>query len=351
MNLLACDLGGTKIICGIYENNYKKNQPPKLIQKEKYLSKNWDSFDLLLDDFLKKKCKYIKFPEVACFAVAGALKNNSAKITNLNWELNLLKLKSKYDFQKIELINDFAVQIYGISFLKEDQYKIVQAGQKNNSNNNNNNLHAIIGAGTGLGISRGIISKGRIENFSSEGGHMEYSPRTKEEWNLKSWIKKYFKLDRVSCERVISGKGLSNIARWKFDNAKLKDHPFQRTLKLADTSHEVQKDLASEICKLSNSGDLIMNEIEKLWLESYASFIGDIAIHELCFGGLWISGGTAPKHCKFFTSDSFLKHFLNKGRLKDIVMDIPVNVILDEEFGLFSAACRAKMLDPNKSFK
>ena len=87
-----------------------------------------------------------------------------------------------------------------------------------------------------------------------------------------------------------------------------------------------------------------MSEIETLWFNSYSSFIGDLAIHELCFGGLWISGGTAPKHFKKFISDSFLKQFSNKGRLKDIVKTIPIRIILDEEFGLHSAACRAKSL-------
>ena len=84
------------------------------------------------------------------------------------------------------------------------------------------------------------------------------------------------------------------------------------------------------------------------WFNSYSSFIGDLAVHELCFGGLWISGGTAPKHFKNFISDSFLKQFSNKGRLKDIVKTIPIRIILDEEFGLHSAACRAKMLLSNQ---
>ena len=87
-----------------------------------------------------------------------------------------------------------------------------------------------------------------------------------------------------------------------------------------------------------------MNEIENIWLGAYGSLLGDVALHELCFGGLWISGGTAPKHFKNFKSDLFLKQFSDKGRLKDMVKSIPVKVILDEEFGLFSAACRARML-------
>ena len=61
-----------------------------------------------------------------------------------------------------------------------------------------------------------------------------------------------------------------------------------------------------------------------------------------------ISGGTAPKHFINFKSGLFMKQFSDKGRLKDILKNIPVNVILDEEFGLFSAACRAKMLSQIK---
>ena len=38
-----------------------------------------------------------------------------------------------------------------------------------------------------------------------------------------------------------------------------------------------------------------MIEVERIWLGAYASLLGDIALQELCFGGLWISGGTAPK--------------------------------------------------------
>ena len=87
-----------------------------------------------------------------------------------------------------------------------------------------------------------------------------------------------------------------------------------------------------------------MREIEEMWINIYASFLGDIALHELCYGGLWISGGTATKHLENFCSENFLKHFSNKGRLKDIVKTIPIRIILDEEFGLHSAACRAKSL-------
>ena len=90
-----------------------------LIFKKKYISSDWSSFELILEDFLKKECKNINHPSSACFAVAGPLSNNNAKIINLSWNISGNALQNKFNFKSCELINDFAVQIYGIPFLKK----------------------------------------------------------------------------------------------------------------------------------------------------------------------------------------------------------------------------------------
>ena len=341
MNFLACDLGGTKVLIAIYEE-VNKDSPPKLITKERYLSAEWESIYAITKDFLKNKCKNKYFPKIACFGIAGPIEKNSAKITNLNWEISVLKLKNLFRFEKVELINDFAVLIYGIPYLKSNQFKTIQ--NDTNKSNSFEGYHTFVGAGTGLGISRGIISKTKIFVLPSEGGHIEFAPKTKEEWELKQWLKNYLNIERVSYERIISGEGLSNIAKWKLSKKENRDHQFNHYLDKAKESKIIDKGLAEKICQLAKEGDPLMARIETLWFNTYSSFIGDLAVHELCFGGLWISGGTAPKHFKKFISDSFLKQFSNKGRLKDIVKTIPIRIILDEEFGLHSAACRAKSL-------
>ena len=343
MNFLACDLGGTKVLIGIYKNE-NSSQGPKLLLKAKYRSKDWDSFYSILDDFFKNKFRDLS-PITACFAVAGIVRNKSAKITNLSWEISESELKNKYNFKEVELINDFAVLIYGIPHLKKTQYKTLLKGA--DSNNKNRNFHTVVGAGTGLGIARGIILKDKIEVFASEGGHVEFAPKSKDEWELKNWIKKYLNLKRVSTERIISGEGLSLIARWRFNKSDINNHPFQEILKRSENENDLSKDLPLKIHSLSKKGDIFIMEIIKIWLDAYSSFLGDVATHELCFGGLWISGGIAPKYIKYFISNSFLKQFSNKGRLKDIVNSIPVKIILDEEFGLYGAACRANILQKN----
>jgi len=344
MNFLACDLGGTKVLLGIYKKDVNDDSP-NLLLKKKYTSFEWDSFDLILEDFLRNECRNFNAPSSACLAVAGPISNNNAKIINLSWEISGKALKNKFNFKTCELVNDFAVQIYGIPFLKKNQYSTIQYGT--NSEFANQDLHAIVGAGTGLGIARGIISKSKVIVLASEGGHVEYSPKSEEEWEFKKWLKNYLNVERISCERIVSGNGLSRIAEWRLSKSDAENHPLQKYFKETKITNALRKELPKKICTLSNCGDPLMIEVEKIWLGAYASLLGDVALQELCFGGLWISGGTAPKHFKNFKSDLFMKQFFDKGRLKDILKTIPLRVILDEEFGLFSAACRAKMLLKN----
>ena len=57
MNFLACDLGGTKVLLGIFERVINDDSPKLLFKK--YISSDWDSFELILEDFLKKNAKIL----------------------------------------------------------------------------------------------------------------------------------------------------------------------------------------------------------------------------------------------------------------------------------------------------
>jgi len=280
MNFLACDLGGTKVLLGIFERVINDDSP-KLIFKKKYLSSEWSLYELILEDFLKNECKNIAHPSSACFAVAGPLSNNKAKIINLSWNISGNALKRKFNFKSCELINDFAVQIYGIPHLKKNQYSTIQNGS--HSEGANNDLHAIVGAGTGLGIARGLISGEKVKVLASEGGHVEYAPKSRLEWELKIWLKNYLKVERISCERIISGTGLSRIAEWRLSKPDAQNHPLQKYIKEIKNFDTLRKELPEKICNLSKEGDQLMIEVEMIWLGAYASLLGDVALQELCF--------------------------------------------------------------------
>ena len=50
MNFLACDLGGTKVLLGIFKKNLN-DDTPNLLLKKKYISSEWSSFELILEGY------------------------------------------------------------------------------------------------------------------------------------------------------------------------------------------------------------------------------------------------------------------------------------------------------------
>ena len=87
-----------------------------------------------------------------------------------------------------------------------------------------------------------------------------------------------------------------------------------------------------------------MSEAIQIWLSAYGSAAGDLALQELCDGGLWIAGGTASKHLEGLKSKTFLEAFKNKGRFKPYLEKLPIMAVIDPEACLFSAACRARLI-------
>ena len=338
MNLLAGDLGGTKTLLAIYSN---ESYPKKLFSKY-YISSEWKSFNSIFEDFIKQLPDHISLPEYACIGVAGPIHNKNVKITNLGWEISTKELSSLSKINNIELVNDFSVLIYGIPFFKKKQYEVIQ-GRLDSQSKNKQELVAIIGAGTGLGMSRGLITSKSIYIFPSEGGHREFSPRTASEWELVKWLKKKLNTQRISIERIVSGTGLGNIARWKLDDPTNENHPLKKTLKEMDSDESDLTDLPALVWREANNGDKLMSEALQLWLNAYGSAAGDLALHELCLSGLWISGGTAAKNLDGINSSNFLNAFSNKGRFQSFLKEIPLIVLKDPEATLFSSACRARL--------
>ena len=87
-----------------------------------------------------------------------------------------------------------------------------------------------------------------------------------------------------------------------------------------------------------------MTEVLELWLSAYGSAVGDIALQDLCTSGLWIGGGIAAKILDSFKSMTFINSLRNKGRFSDFIATIPIKILIDPEFGLFSSACKAHLL-------
>jgi glucokinase len=329
--LLAGDIGGTKTLLGLYTC---RAEGVELIGAHRYASGEWPALAPMVQAFLNEQgCGAAgpPSPQAACLAVAGPVREGRATLTNLSWQLESEQLAAAAGIARLELVNDFGVLIYGLRHLQGDQQASLRGGEADPGS-----PLLVVGAGTGLGVAFGIPTGSGLQAIASEAGHGEFAARTAEEWELRQWLLADLQVERLSIERVVSGTGLGNVARWLLE----REHP--------QGGHDLQSeggpDLPAAVAAAARRGDPLACRALDLWLGAYGGVVGDLALVGLCRGGVWLAGGTAGKLLEELRQGPFLQAFQAKGRLAAALDAVPITAIIDPAIGLFSAACRARML-------
>lgn len=107
--LLAGDIGGTKTILRLVELPTEGSMYS--LDEETYPSSDFTDLVPMVQQFFSSASSHLGYqpvPEKACFAIAGPVVNNTAKLTNLVWSLDARRLEKELGIAQITLINDFA---------------------------------------------------------------------------------------------------------------------------------------------------------------------------------------------------------------------------------------------------
>jgi glucokinase len=343
--LLAGDIGGTKTILRLVklpdsgqmysldEATYKSGEFPDLVP--------------MVRQFLAAAAEhlgYVPAPEKACFAIAGPVVNNTAKLTNLTWLLNAQGLEKELGISKVSLINDFAAVGYGVLGLGESDLQTLQAEtpQKDAP-------IAVIGAGTGLGQGFLIPVGDTYQVFSSEGGHTDFAPRTEIEFQLLKYLMDKHDIQHVSVERVVSGQGIVSIYQFLRDRLSLPESPNIaadiRTWEQQAGQSEKTIDPAAVISKAAlEASDRLCEQTMQIFIEAYGAEAGNLALKLLPYGGVYLAGGIAAKILPLIQTGNFLTAFTQKGRMSTLLEKMPVHVVLNPQVGLIGAAINASRL-------
>ena len=90
--------------------------------------------------------------------------------------------------------------------------------------------------------------------------------------------------------------------------------------------------------------DRLSEQTLQLFIEAYGAEAGNLALKLLPYGGLYIAGGIAPKILPLIQNSGFLLNFTQKGRMRSLLEEIPVYIILNPQVGLIGAAlCAARL--------
>ncbi|MGD9022420.1 MAG: glucokinase [Deltaproteobacteria bacterium] len=320
--VLAGDIGGTKTNLGLFRMG-KKRPVPKVI--ETYSSPQAPNLEDIVARFLKKHPASVAG---ACFGVAGPVRNGYCKTTNLPWDVSEKRLKTRFGFHQVRLVNDLTATAYAIPLLRGRELFHLNPGKKAKGEN-----LGLIAPGTGLGMALLVWHMGLYTPVPSEGGHSDFAPQNDHEMAL--WQYLHVRVGHVSVERVLSGPGLFIIYCWlKFTG----QHPEPEWL-----AKEMNKDDPARVISeaaLVKKDPLCVKALD-LFVSILGAAAGNLALTGLTRGGMYLGGGIVPKVLPKLQEGSFMNAFVNKGRFRPLLEQTPVRVILNDKAALLGAAYKA----------
>ncbi|MDE2111401.1 MAG: glucokinase [Alphaproteobacteria bacterium] len=255
-------------------------------------------------------------PHFAVIAVAGPVTDNSVTFTNLSWHLSGDAIAARFKIGKVTLINDFEALAKSIPALGLNDSKLIGRevdGLKDG-------IIAILGPGTGFGVSALVRQTGQETVVPTEGGHVAFAPQSDVELALWQVLRRKF--GRVSVEHVLSGPGLLNLYQAFCEI----DHATPRCFDPRD------------ITVAAGEGDNVAARTIDQFCRALGSVAGDIALGLGARGGIYLAGGIAPRLLDGPHASGFRERFEAKGRLESYVKAIPTRMIAQPYAALIGAA-------------
>ncbi len=326
--ILAGDVGGTKVHLALYQFSQGKLQQ---VRDQVFPARNYPGLEQIAKEFLDASTDTNSNPVfAACFGAPGPVRDGRIQLTNLPWLLDRRQLASHLNIEHVFLLNDLEANAYGIAELRPDQICELNHGDKDAVGH-----RGLMSAGTGLGEALLLWNGKTHKPVASEGGHVDFAPRSQREVELFLYLQKKYQ-GRVSWERVTSGMGLQNIYEFLRDEKKMEEPAWLK-------EQRAQQDPNSVIAEAGMSGksELCATTLD-MFVSAYGAGAGNLALMVLAYGGLYVGGGIAPKLIEKMKDGTFLRAFCDKGRLSVVLEHIPVRVILESRAALMGAAAYAE---------
>jgi glucokinase len=338
-HILAGDIGGTRARFALYETTGKR-----LLHQDVLGSQGSASFEEVLARFLdgaKKKLRRAPAVRAASFGIAGPIVDQRVKTTNLPWIIDARAIERQFRISTVTLLNDLVAVGLGAIAAPPSKLEVIHLGRPKKTGAN----VAVIAAGTGLGEAAFVWDGAVHVACATEGSHVEFAPRTPTEIELLE--KLTVEYGHVSYERVASGSTIHAVYDF-----------FVRDKRVPESKDNAScvakaKDANVAVVELAESGksEAAMQALD-LWASVYGAEAGNLALKCLASGGVYVCGGASARLASVLArglprrrarggKSPFIEAFLDKGRMRRLLEQIPIAVCLEPLAGLHGAAAHA----------
>jgi glucokinase len=276
-----------------------------LTDEATYPTKDHATLEAAMQHYLAEHRK--EAPRWCAIGIATAVTGDRVHMTNHPWSFSIEDVRRQLGLERLVVINDFTALALSLQGLTPDDVRQIAGGKPTEGA-----AIALIGAGTGLGVSGLLPVQGRrsMVPIRGEGGHVTLSGADAFEHQVIARLRGRF--GHVSAERALSGPGLENLHR---------------------AIGEVEGG-AIETLKASQITDQAINEPSSRSARTLALFFnllgtaaGNLALVLGARGGVYIGGGIVQRLGNAIDQSNFHERFVDKGRYRQYLKDIPIWVI------------------------
>lgn len=259
-------------------------------------------------------------PVTAVLAVAGPVEGDEIKLTNCPWVVRPHSMFAGLGLSELIVLNDFEAQALAVVALGERHLEKIGGGPGEPASSK-----LVLGPGTGLGVAGLIHACHSWIPVPGEGGHMDLGPRTARDLEIWPHIEQLG--GRVSGEQVLCGRGLVSV---------------YRAVARADGKEALLSTPAEVTAKALDKSDPVAVEALDLFVTCLGRTAGDLALVFMSRGGVYLTGGIAPRIIPVLKNGLFRRAFEDKAPHNALLAQMPVYVITEPLAALAGLAAYAR---------
>jgi len=311
--ILIGDIGGTNARFSIVLDTNSEASEPIIVKTA--------DFDTIGDAIQSAVLDHTSLhPNSAVLAVAGPVESDEIPLTNCPWIVKPKQMLANLGLSDIVVLNDFEAQALAVVALGDEHMEKIGGGTPEP-----NAGRVVLGPGTGLGVAGLVHALGRWIPIPGEGGHMDIGPRSPRDLEVFPHIEPIE--GRISGEQILCGRGLVNVYR-AVAMADGKPSPFTQPAEITAAALE--------------KSDPVAEEALSIFATCLGRTAGDLALVFMSRGGVFLTGGIAPKILPALKAGNFRAAFEDKAPHSALMRTMPVYVVTQPLAALAGLAAFAR---------
>jgi glucokinase len=286
-----------------------------LTQVETYASADFASLTQAIERYLAEQAQ--ARPRWAAIGIATAVTGDEVRMTNHPWAFSIAQLQRELGLERLVVLNDFTALALSLPALDASQRRQVGGGAAVAGA-----PLALLGPGTGLGVSGLLPARGGPVAISGEGGHVTLAAADEHEAAIIELLRRRF--GHASAERALSGPGLENLHQ-----------------ALAQLKGEARPVMAAAQITAAAQSDAHCAEVMELFFGLLGNVAGNLALTLGARGGVYVGGGIVLHVADRIERSCFRERFEAKGRFRDYLAAIPTWIVTAQESPALIGAARA----------